>query len=167
MCLAVICSRGFREFDVMLLHGEKSRHSQSVEIVDAVRKCIGTRFQAQGRLRGVGLDCVGVALIAAQVAGVPVTKLPAYRLGDTEAEVLDAYLQSLGLRAQLTGAPGDLWVFAPDTNRRHLAVQTNMATPNIATLCFVHAHAGVGFVVEAPAAVEWLPISIWRFPEGQ
>lgn len=151
----------------MLQHGEQARHSRSAEIIVAVRDCVGTRFRAQGRLKGVGLDCVGVALVAARAAGITVPNLPAYRLGETEANVLDTLLLRLGLINQSQGAPGDLWVFAPDVQRRHLAIQTNLAEPKIASLSFVHAHAGVGTVVEAPAMADWIAMSIWRFPEGQ
>jgi hypothetical protein len=44
-------------------------HPQSQAIVAAVRACIGTRFRSQGRVPGLALDCVGVALVAAQAAG--------------------------------------------------------------------------------------------------
>ena len=38
--------------------------------IAAARAGLGTRFRAQGRLIGVGLDCVGVALLAAAGAVV-------------------------------------------------------------------------------------------------
>ena len=167
MCPAVICSPDFRGFEPMLQHYSLKRHSRSGVIVDAVRQCIGTRFRAQGRLKGVGLDCIGVALIAGQAAGIVAPKLPAYRLGDSEADLLDNFMRSLGLQAQTSGAPGDLWVFAPGHQRRHLAIQATLAVPQVSPISFVHAHGGIGVVVEAPVAVEFLPMGIWRFPEGQ
>jgi hypothetical protein len=38
-------------------------------IVQHVRTCKGTPFQHQGRLPGVGLDCIGLAIEAAKAAG--------------------------------------------------------------------------------------------------
>jgi lipoprotein Spr len=68
-------------------------------IVAAARSCIGTRFRAQGRKPGVGLDCVGVALFAAAAAG-------------------------LGCTAIVVPLPGDIMLIAPAPRRLHLAVVT-------------------------------------------
>jgi cell wall-associated NlpC family hydrolase len=39
-------------------------------MVLAARECLGTPFQHQGRVPGVGLDCVGVAIYAAREVGL-------------------------------------------------------------------------------------------------
>ncbi len=134
-------------------------HSKSDAIVAAARGCIGTRFRSQGRASGLGLDCVGVALIAARAAGVLDLVLPAYTLsGDNDYRV-DAILEDSGCLAlgDEPPQPGDLIVVAPAPGRRHLAVVTDTG--------LVHAHAGLASVVEAPADPGWLPVSAWRLPD--
>ncbi len=132
-------------------------HSKSAAIIAAARACVGTRFRAQGRLPGVGLDCVGVALVAAQAAGAGAFDLPAYALsGDNEAR-LDAELARRCTEVAVA-QPGDLLVVAPATGRRHLAVVTDAG--------LVHAHAGLARVVEAPADPAWVTIAAWRLPEA-
>ena len=131
-------------------------HGRSDAIVAAVRGCLGTRFRPQGRHSGVGLDCVGVALIAAEAAGCAATA-PRYALGGDHEARLDAAVAGLGCRPVADAVSGDLLVFAPATGRRHLAVATDRG--------IVHAHAGLRRVVEGPVDPAWTLIAAWRFPE--
>ena len=131
-------------------------HRQSAGIVAAARGCIGTRFRAQGRNPGVALDCVGVALVAAEAAGCAIT-VPRYALGGDHEARLDAALAPLGGTRIDSPKPGDLLVLAPVTGRRHLAVVTPCGV--------VHAHAGIGRVVEGPLDPAWCLVAAWRFPE--
>lgn len=125
-------------------------------IVDAARGCVGTRFRAQGRTPGLGLDCVGVVLVAAAAAGMSSVALPAYALGgDYEAEI-ERVLARIGCFPLGVPAFGDLLVIAPARRRRHLAVVTPAGV--------VHAHAGVGRVVEGPVDANWTIIGAWRLP---
>jgi cell wall-associated NlpC family hydrolase len=124
-------------------------------IVAAARACVGTRFRSQGRVPGLGLDCVGVVLVAAAAAGITVVP-PAYALGgDHEAEA-ERLLSASGCGAVAAALPGDILVLAPAVQRRHLAVITPAG--------IVHADAGLGRVVEAPLAAGWAIIGAWRFP---
>lgn len=132
-------------------------HSRSTAIVAAARRCVGTDFRPQGRAVGVGLDCVGVALIAAQAAGVCSAAPPLYTLGGDNHDRLDAGLVALGCTAVDTAMPGDLLVVAPAAGARHVAVCTDAG--------LIHAHAGLGRVVEAPADPAWAMIAAWRLPE--
>jgi cell wall-associated NlpC family hydrolase len=45
-------------------------------IVNAARSMLNTPFVHQGRLPGVGLDCVGVVALACERAGVPLMRVP-------------------------------------------------------------------------------------------
>ncbi|MFZ4687732.1 MAG: peptidoglycan endopeptidase [Polymorphobacter sp.] len=126
-------------------------------IVAAVRACVGTRFRAQGRVPGLGLDCVGVVLVAAAAAGV-VAAVPAYALGGDHAGLLLAVLAAHGCVPVQLPSPGDILVLAPDRRHRHLAV----ATPE----GVVHAHAGLGRVVEGPIDSGWAIIGAWRLPRS-
>lgn len=131
-------------------------HSRSAAIVAAVQACIGTRFRAQGRRPGVALDCVGLALIAADAAGCAMIA-PAYTLGGDHEARLDDAVAALGCHAVAVPAAGDLLVLAPAAGRRHLAIVTGRGV--------VHAHAGLGRVVAGPPDPAWALIAAWRFPE--
>lgn len=122
----------------------------------AARAGIGTRFRPQGRRVGLGLDCIGVALLAAAGAGVRLPPLPAYALGGDHGALLDATCRALGLRPVRRARPGDLIVFQLAAGHRHLAVMSEAG--------IIHAHAGLGRVVEGPAPAEWPVAGCWRLP---
>lgn len=107
---------------------------------------------------GIALDCVGVALIAAEAAGWRVC-VPPYTLGGDHEVRLDAVIAALGGTRIETALPGDLLVVAPGVGRRHLAVVVPDGV--------VHAHAGLGRVVEGPVDSDWLVITAWRFPDRE
>ena len=131
-------------------------HRSSAATVAAVTATVGTRFRAQGRLPGVGLDCVGVALVAAAAAGCAAT-VPPYALGGDHEARLDDFVAAIGCTRVAAPAPGDLLVVAPALHRRHLAVVVPGGV--------VHAHAGLGRVVAGPLDPAWVTIAAWRFPE--
>jgi hypothetical protein len=124
--------------------------------IAAARAGLGTRFRPQGRRAGVGLDCVGVALLAAAGAGLQLGPVPAYALGGDHADLLAHTLRALGLRRVRRPQPGDLVEYALAADHRHLALITDRG--------ILHAHAGLGRVVEAPAPADWPVIACWAFP---
>jgi lipoprotein Spr len=122
------------------------------QIVAAARACIGTRFRAQGRVPGLGLDCVGLVLAAGRIAAGVV---PAYALGGDHAQLLDDTLRVAGCCRVATPLPGDILVLEPARGLRHLAIMTPAGA--------VHAHAGIGRVVEGPLDPGWRRLAAWRF----
>ncbi len=144
-----------------------AHHARAADIVAAARSCIGTRFRSQGRMPGLGLDCVGVVLVAARAAGTLVDALPRYQLGGDHGALVDAVIARAGLRPVSLAAPGDVWLFAPAPGLRHLAVQSSAARRgDRAPPLLIHAHAGVGRTVEAPADPAWAVLGRFRFSEG-
>jgi lipoprotein Spr len=125
-------------------------------IVTAARGCVGTRFRPQGRVAKVGLDCVGVVLIAARAAGVRALRVPAYTLGGEHDAALAAGLAAAGCRRVAAPQDGDVLVIAPSARQRHLAIVTPAGV--------VHAHAGLGRVVEGPRDGDWAVLTAWRLP---
>ncbi len=107
---------------------------------------------------GVGLDCVGVALVAAAAAGLRVD-VPPYRLGGDHEARLDEAVRAIRCRPVSASAAGDLLVLAPGPRRRHLAV--------VVPGGIVHAHAGLGRVVEGPLDPAWRLVGAWRFPDQE
>jgi cell wall-associated NlpC family hydrolase len=124
-------------------------------IVVAARSCVGTRFRPQGRTPGLGLDCVGVLLVAATAAGVMVGDMPAYRLGGDPPD-LAALLADHGCLPVAPALPGDVLVIAPARRQRHFGIITDRG--------LVHAHAGLNRVVEGPIDPAWVQIGAWRLP---
>jgi murein DD-endopeptidase / murein LD-carboxypeptidase len=129
----------------------------SAAIVAAARTCVGTRFRPQGRTPGLALDCVGVVAVAAAAAGVRIA-LPAYALSGEQGGVLLAGLAAHGCSPVTPAAPGDMLVLAPSPRHRHLGIVTAAG--------LVHAHAGLGRVVEGPIDAAWAIVGAWRFPKG-
>jgi murein DD-endopeptidase / murein LD-carboxypeptidase len=125
------------------------------DIVAAARACVGTRFRPQGRVPGLGLDCVGVVLVAAAAAGVLPARVPAYRLGGTPPDV-DGVFAACGASAVDAALPGDVLVLVPAPGQRHFGVVT--------ALGLVHAHAGLDRVVEGPVDPDWRVTGAWRLP---
>lgn len=124
--------------------------------VAAARAGVGTRFRPQGRAPGLGLDCVGVALLAMAGAGIPAPVLPAYTLGGDHRELLAAACRGLGLRHVPPGRPGDFIVFSLAEGHVHLAVLSEAG--------IIHAHAGLGRVVEGPVPDDWPVLAQLKLP---
>jgi hypothetical protein len=122
----------------------------------AARAGLGTRFRPQGRAPGLGLDCIGVALMAAAGAGVMLPAMPAYALGGDHGALLAATCRALGLRRVRRAKPGDLIEYRLAAGHRHLAVLSDCG--------IIHAHAGLGRVVEGPAPDDWAVVAAWAFP---
>ncbi|MFN3945196.1 MAG: peptidoglycan endopeptidase [Allosphingosinicella sp.] len=124
----------------------------------AARELVGARFRPQGRVPAHGLDCIGVAMIAAGVAEDSVRR--DYPLHAFEPEELHAGLARAGLvRVDPDRTrPGDVVVARPGAERLHLAVLVDGG--------FVHADAGLRRVVEVPGALPWPLLSAWRRPDA-
>ena len=121
------------------------------EIVAAARACLGTRFRAHGRVPGLGLDCVGLVLVAGAVdAGL----VPVYALGGDHHALLDAALHLAGCQRVALPLPGDVLVLSPAPRLLHLAIMTPAGV--------VQAHAGLGRVVEGPLDPGWPCLAAWR-----
>lgn len=118
-------------------------------VVERARGLIGVPFRLHGRGRE-GLDCVGLAALALGRTGVTC----AYGLRSGDAARAEAWLREAGLRRVEIGAPGDLALVRPGPLQLHLMVGTGDG--------FVHAHVGLGRVVETPGLSPWPVIGWWR-----
>ena len=132
-------------------------HSRSADIVAAARACVGTRTRVQGRVPGLALDCIGVAAEAARAAGLSVDIARDYALRADNGGQLRAGLLHAGCRMVAAAAPGDIAEIEVAPGQRHLAVLCGDTA--------VHAHFGVGRVVEAPLPGNWPVIACWRLAE--
>ena len=119
---------------------------------------VGTRFRPQGRRPEHGLDCVGLAGVAADV---PPSILPkGYRL---RSEASLALIESdWGGRAIRIGASeasiGDIVLVEAGPGQHHVVVLVEGG--------FVHADARLGRVAERPGTVPWPVLAAWRIREA-
>jgi murein DD-endopeptidase / murein LD-carboxypeptidase len=126
--------------------------------VDAARALAGVPFRPQGRDL-TGLDCLGVALLAASAAGVSVA-LPPFPMRGTRLADARNLLLSWGCTEcpATAAAPGDLLLRSVGPRQVHLAVRTGTG--------LVEAHAALRRVVERPLAPGETWDSGWRLPGG-
>lgn len=120
--------------------------------VQRAQALVGTRFRAQGRGEE-GLDCIGVLLLT---FGIDAHEAPRnYRLrGDHRSDVEQGLLKHFRRVAARELRPGDVMLMSVANDQLHLGVRTDCG--------FVHAHAGIGSVVETPGMPDWRMLSIYR-----
>jgi len=114
------------------------------------RACVGVRFRPQGRDVAMGLDCVGLAAVAAGVKAVRSD----YSLRGNHRGELERELRGLGFYLAEEAAMGDILLFDAGPAQVHLGVLTGEGV--------VHADAGLRKVVERPLPFAWSLLSIWR-----
>ncbi|MET0360724.1 MAG: peptidoglycan endopeptidase [Sphingobium sp.] len=126
---------------------------RAAAIVAAARALIGVPFRLHGRDPATGIDCVGLAALALERAGHRGAGPTRYglRAGLPGAE---RWLAEAGLARVVVPGPGDLALVRPSPVQLHLMVRTGCG--------FIHAHAGVGRVVETPGALGWPLLGHWR-----
>ena len=123
-----------------------------INYAEAARALVGARFRPQGRTDDA-LDCIGVVLSTFGIAADAVRR--DYRLrGDFRSEIeqrLSDYFRAVR-SSELR--PGDVMLLAAAKDQLHLAIRTQAG--------FVHAHAGIGRVVETPGLPEWPLLGVYR-----
>lgn len=139
---------------MMRMSTSLSRRRQGA--VAAARAALGVRFRPQGRDPALGLDCIGLVLLAAAGAGVTIGPLPAYALSGDHDRLLADTLRAIGCTRVRRGQPGDLVQYRLAPGHHHLALLSDAG--------IIHAHAGLGRVVEAPAPAEWPVVALWSLP---
>ena len=127
---------------------------QADRIVAAARDLVGVPFRLQGRSRTSGIDCVGLAALALTQAGHRGAAPRGYGLRSGDAELARGWLEQAGLRAVEQGQVGDLALVRPGPLQLHLMILVPGG--------HVHAHAGLGRVVETPGPSPWRVIGHWR-----
>jgi lipoprotein Spr len=127
-------------------------------IARRARALVGIRFRPQGRDPMLGLDCVGAAAAAAEIAP---DRLPAdYALRGQHLAAIEHELCDLGFRPVPCdeAVAGDIVVCEAGPAQFHIVIRTWDA--------FVHADASVRQVVERPLPIPWPAVGAWRYFEG-
>lgn len=116
------------------------------------RKHLGTPFRHQGRLPGVGLDCVGLLVMVARALGLEHVDRRAYTMrpdGHTLLETLRANPCLLELESPAHAIEGDVLVFefAGPKWPQHAAIRTDIG--------MIHTYQRIGKVAEHGYDAEW------------
>ncbi len=122
-------------------------------IARAAREMIGAPFRLHGRVPETGLDCVGLCLAALRAAGHDAPAPSHYTLRGARAAHAAHLLRAAGLVPAGVAGPGDLLVARSGPLQLHLMIADEA--------CLIHAHAGLGRVVEMPAPGPWPILSRW------
>ncbi len=132
------------------------RAEAAIMIAEA-RACLGTPFHHQGRLPGVGMDCIGLIVVSLRTAGIQVIDRQDYHRRP-DGHSLAAALEAHGAHPVADYRPGDVLLFAFDRSPQHVAL---MSAPDR----IIHAYAPAGKVVETFLTAPWKRrlAGIWRF----
>jgi cell wall-associated NlpC family hydrolase len=151
---------------------------RSQAIIAAARTYLGTPFKHQGRLRGIGVDCIGLLVGAVRDAGYSIGDCADYGRAPNPRELLgemskhatrasrpfDQLRVLPDLGAAAIAIPGDVlvfWTLAPHLPR-HVGLRTDTG--------LIHTWAEVGKVVEYEHGLgpEWAEQlhSVWRLKEA-
>jgi murein DD-endopeptidase / murein LD-carboxypeptidase len=123
-------------------------------IVAAARDLVGVPFRLHGRSAERGVDCVGLAALALMQAGHRGVVPRGYGLRSGDEALARAWLCEAGLAVVPEGRAGDLALVRPGPLQLHLMILVPGG--------HVHAHAGLGRVVETPGPSPWPVIGHWR-----
>ena len=116
------------------------------QAVARARALLGTRFVAQGRDPAIGLDCVGLALLAYAIDPVGVSD--DYRLsGAHRGTILRLAGTNFRRVARTRMRCGDLLLLQPGAAQWHLGIWTGGG--------LIHADIASRKVVERPGAAAW------------
>lgn len=132
------------------------------DIVAEARTWLCTPFHHQGRVKGAGVDCVGLPAMVAQACGCQVRDRTGYaRLPDGIS--LEAELAAQMLEVQ-DRQPGDVLMFRMPRLPRHVGIYAGIVGGEHR---FIHATSDAGKVVEVNLDAYWLRAlrKVYRFRE--
>jgi cell wall-associated NlpC family hydrolase len=123
---------------------------ERARIVEVARRCLGTPFRHQGRLPGVGLDCVGLLVVVARECGITYRDERSYSRMPNGVTLMDRLLESCDQHATAEDAlPGSVLVFeflGPKWPQ-HVGIRTDRG--------FIHTYGRIGKVCEHGYDAEW------------
>lgn len=116
------------------------------QIVDEARSWIGTRWQHQARLKGIGVDCAGLVVCVMRAVGIEVIDVEGYPRRP-DGSLLDVVRDQTDPTAEWL--PGDVAVFHWGNDPCHLAILTSPTS-------IIHAHAMARGVIEHDLDGNWM-----------
>ncbi len=94
------------------------------EIIAAARQWLGTPFHHQARLKGIGVDCIGLVIGVARELGLVAADfdIPAYPRVPDGTSLMGAARQHMTEMAQSTMQPGDVIAVAFGVDPQHFGI---------------------------------------------
>jgi len=130
--------------------------SDAAAFAEAARQMVGAPFRLHGRDPRTGVDCIGLAHAALARIGRSPPAVPHYAMRNLDLERFARLLPAAGLVPHDGDMqPGDVVLLRPSAAQFHLAI----AGPLVS---LIHAHAGLGRVVESPAPLPWPIVARWH-----
>lgn len=133
-------------------------------LVDTARTCLGTPFYHQGRVAGIGLDCIGLVIHAMKQIGITVSDERDYGR-EPQGDKLHAALINHGftkheLESEDDIVAGDVLLFRFNGEPQHVGLA-------VSSTAMVHSYAPIGRVVETGLGETWLRrvAGVYRLPK--
>lgn len=117
------------------------------DFITAARGCLGTPFRHQGRVVGVGLDCVGVVVHAMQSVGIEVVDQRGYGMVPFNGLLESAIDQQPSLAQVTMAVAGDIVLMRMPAQPTHVAVFTGDG--------IIHAYEAAGKCCEHRLDSRW------------
>jgi NlpC/P60 family putative phage cell wall peptidase len=119
-------------------------------IVAEARTWIGTRFHHQGRVKGAGVDCIGLAIGVGKVLGLvpPEFDYNGYKRTPVGMTLVDVMRESGLVDEVYETHPGDILVFRVAHDPQHVAILSDCNT-------LIHSYAQARKVCEARYDSVW------------
>jgi cell wall-associated NlpC family hydrolase len=120
------------------------------QIVTTARKLVGTRFHHQGRVPGLGLDCVGLVAVVGRSLGLFDYDVTDYARLPHEA-AMRAHIRAAGFRETDKARAGDVALMRFTREAQHVGILTGPGTE----CSLIHAWMQAGRVVEHRLDDQW------------
>lgn len=147
-------------------------------LISCAREYIGTPWVHQARLRGVGVDCVGLLTCAARDAGMGIDDVPAnYSTVPSHGWLLEELRRRMVQIEIADVRAGDVLAFAWELHPWHAGLVSASEESYVPSrfalrvarreILIVHAYRRVGKVIEQSLDASWLAAirSAWRWPQ--
>lgn len=127
-------------------------------IIATARHCLGTPFHHQGRMPGVGLDCIGLIVVALRSVGFIVRDRTDYGRRPDGKGLVAALIEHGAILQDVIRA-GSVLVFRYDGQPQHVALATSDNS-------MIHSFAPSGEVVETVIGDYWKRrlVAVYQFP---
>jgi cell wall-associated NlpC family hydrolase len=137
---------------------DNTMNKRSLALALSAKGCLGTPFYHQGRVAGVGLDCIGLVIHALQSTGMMIADQQEYGR-EPEGKKLHTALIAHGFEPVTDIHCGDIILFRFNGQPQHVGLAISART-------MVHSYAPIGRVVETSLGETWLRriAGIYRHP---
>lgn len=116
-------------------------------VIDAARACLGTPFLHQGRVPGVGLDCLGLVVVAYRANHFKINDRIDYTL-QPDGTALQQGLAQHGEMVDDVWTPADVMLFRLSQGPQHVGLYVGENR-------IIHAYLPAGRVVEISLTPNW------------